>query len=208
MADIVKRTLDQILPLDQRKEVLSLLGTGAAENAQEISEILGIDEAIIVELMNDDEFYMEVCKYTQADMRITHHTVGKATLKHVLKYGENKENPGRLKAYDRLARLVGADGPAVPPDINIFNIETALSDPKEKNVTPPKEEPLEAEFKRSLKNRVKEMPPRRVKGRMDNIPPLEEEVNGNIFEAIVEEEETTYDEDLLFRNSDELDLTQ
>ena len=220
MADIVKRELDQILPLKQRKELLSLIGRGEGEDARELSLMTGIDESIIVELMNDDEFYLEVCNHTQADLRLTHHTMGKKTLKHILQYGENKESPGRLKAYDRLARMVGADQPPAPPNINIFNLEAELSQSVEKNVTPArsyevgreKEDPrpgrdeVSVEFKHSLK-------PRKDRGRMDNIPSLEvdleeeEEVNGNIFEAMEEEREIDDQYEHLFRNSRELDLT-
>jgi hypothetical protein len=211
VSDIVKRTLDAILPLEERKLLLAAIGQGLGENPTELAEALDIDESIIVELMNDEEFYLEVCNYTQASAKLTYHIQGRKTLEHVLKYGENKESPGRLKAFDRLERMIGAGQPPVPPNIFAFGIEAALGQqPTEKVVkgvarrdTPAQEEEEVIELKPSLKKK----PVRRYAPVQEEVE--EEEVNGNIFEAVADDDEPIEDElEFLFRNSRELDLTK
>jgi hypothetical protein len=221
MANIVVRDLDSILPLEQRKELLSAIGNAEGESTQELADLLDIDESIVVELMNNDDFYLEVRNYTQARAKLTYHTKGKKTLEHILMYGENKESPGRLKAFDRLERMIGAGQPPIPADLFAFGLEAALgqmAEAKKEKVVKGRDKPLSDEgakiidvMKEDLKSslRGEKLKPRRVRGRMDDIPALEEDVNGNIFEAMGEDDDDVVEDELehLFRNSRELDLT-
>jgi hypothetical protein len=159
--------------------------------AEDIAEIFPVSEQEAIELLNDDEFYLQIANGTRAKMRMLFNTKGVDVLEKLLDSSESKDN---IAAYDRLAKATGGiqEEKQGVNNFNFFNIEDLLEakEKREKVINIPK-----TEF-----NRVKN--PKTTSRR-------ETEVNGNIFEN---EEEMVQDLECdlesMFGESEELEFDE
>lgn len=125
--ELIKKELTEI----QKKEVLYLITSGEVRTAQDIISILPtLEESLVVQLLNDDMFYNEVCNYTLAKLKLSYHTTGVTKLLQILNSHDNKES---LAALDRLSKLVGAIKEKDNVVINL-SLEDLLEEKKEKKV--------------------------------------------------------------------------
>lgn len=173
-----------------KQEILRAINRGYVNTAEDIAEIFPVSEAEAIELLNDDEFYLQIANGTRAKMRMLYNTRGIDVLEELLYSSESKD---KIAAYDRLAKATGGiqEEKAGVNNFNFFNIEDLLEakEKREKTIDLPK-----TEF-----NRVKSS---------KTSPRRETEVNGNIFENEEEVESDLEEHDLesYFEESEELDF--
>jgi hypothetical protein len=182
---------EQVLP-EVKQEILRAISKGYVNTAEDIAEIFPVSEQEAIELLNDDEFYLQIANGTRAKMRMLYNTKGVDVLEKLLDSSESKDN---IAAYDRLAKATGGiqEEKQGVNNFNFFNIEDLL-EAKEKRVKQ-SSQTIDAEF-----NPVK-------KKKHSNLP--NEEVNGNIFEN--EEEvvqDLEYDIESMFEESEELEFDE
>lgn len=188
--EIQKR--ESILP-EVKQEILRAISRGYVNTAEDIAEIFPVSEAEAIELLNDDEFYLQIANGTRAKMRMLYNTRGIDVLEELLHSSESKD---KIAAYDRLAKATGGiqEEKAGVNNFNFFNIEDLL-EAKEK-----REKVINPEFNRVKKSENKK---KQQTDPSDNI-------NGNIFENETDVEETVedseYDVESMFEESEELDL--
>lgn len=176
----------ETISLEVKQEILRAISRGYVNTAEDIAEIFPVSEAEAIELLNDDEFYLQIANGTRAKMRMLYNTKGVDVLERLL---DSKESRDNIAAYDRLAKATGGiqEEKSGVNNFNFFNIEDLL-EAKEK-----REKVINPEFNP-------------VKKKKHNNPPSEE-VNGNIFEN--EEEENgvdEYDIETMFDESEELEF--
>lgn len=99
----------------------------------EIAETSGLEEYQVIQLLNDDSFYSQICTNTIGKLRLGYHTEGISILLRILRTGDNRE---KLAALDRLTKLIGVVKDI--PNINVkFDLEDLLdnvAERKEKKV--------------------------------------------------------------------------
>lgn len=87
--------------------IIEAITAGDVHTAEDIVEYFGSAKLSLnqaVALLNDEEFYSQICDYTQAGLRLLFHSNAVSVLSDVLLRGDNRE---RLAAYDRLGKAVG-----------------------------------------------------------------------------------------------------
>lgn len=173
-----------------KQEILRAISRGYVNTAEDIAEIFPVSEAEAIELLNDDEFYLQIANGTRAKMRMLYNTKGVDVLERLLDSSESRDN---IAAYDRLAKATGGiqEEKSGVNNFNFFNIEDLL-EAKEKRVKQ-SSQTIEGEF-----NRVKSS---------KTTSRRETEVNGNIFENEEEvEQDLEYSVESLFEENEELDF--
>ena len=203
---------ETVLP-EVRSKILQAINRGYVNTAEEIAELYPneITEAQAVELLNDDEFYLQIANGTRARMRILYNTKGVQLLEDLL---DSRDNKDRIAGYDRLAKATGGiqEEKQGVNNFNFFNIEDLLEakEKREKVINVPEGDisrratrgensersGAERRFNRVKISKKKPKPSRR-----------ETEVNGNIFEN--EEEmvqDLEYDLESMFEESEELEF--
>lgn len=177
-----------------KAKILGAINCGLVNTAADIANLFpDVSEEKAIELLNEDEFYLQIANQTRARMRLLYHTKGTQVLEDLLDSSDNKD---RIAGYDRLAKATGGmqEEKGGVNNFNFFNIEDLL-EAKEKKVRRNEKETIDAEFKPIKKfNRVKT---RAAEG---------SEVNGNIFENEEAEEELEYDIEEMFEESEELEF--
>ena len=192
--EIQKR--ETVLP-EVRSKILQAINRGYVNTAEDIAELYPneITEEQAVELLNEDEFYLQIANGTRARMRILYNTKGVQLLEDLL---DSRDNKDRIAGYDRLAKATGGiqEEKQGVNNFNFFNIEDLLEakEKREKVIDVPKKD-----F-----NRVKIR-----NAKQDNLPI--ENINGNIFENESDEDETVledseYDLESMFEESEELEF--
>ena len=148
-----------------KQAILNAINSGIVNTAEDIASLFPITEQQAVDLLNEDEFYLQIANQTRARMRILYHTKGVQVLEELLGSSDSKD---KIAGYDRLAKATGGmqEEKGGVNNFNFFNIEDLL-EAKEK-----KEKAIETEF-----NRVKIS-----KNKKKQQTPPGEYVNGNIFE--------------------------
>ncbi len=195
---------EQILP-EVKQEILRAISRGYVNTAEDIAEIFPVSEAEAIELLNDDEFYLQIANGTRAKMRMLYNTKGVDVLERLL---DSKESRDNIAAYDRLAKATGGiqEEKSGTNNFNFFNIEDLLEakEKREKTIDLPK-----TEFNRVKSNRSYS---ERSEGSEDSkrTSRRETEVNGNIFDNESNEEEMEqdleYDVESLFEENEELEF--
>jgi hypothetical protein len=176
--------------IEVKQEILRAISRGYVNTAEDIAEIFPVSEQQAIELLNEDEFYLQIANGTRAKMRMLYNTKGVDVLERLLDSKESKDN---IAAYDRLAKATGGiqEEKQGVNNFNFFNIEDLL-EANEKRVKQ-SSQTIDAEFNP-------------VKKKKHNSPPSEE-VNGNIFENEESEvEDAEYDLESMFEESEELDF--
>jgi hypothetical protein len=185
---------EQVSP-EVKQEILRAISKGYVNTAEDIAEIFPVSEQEAIELLNDDEFYLQIANGTRAKMRMLFNTKGVDVLEKLLDSSESKDN---IAAYDRLAKATGGiqEEKQGVNNFNFFNIEDLLEakEKREKVINIPK-----TEFNRVKNSKNK---------KQTNFP--NEEVNGNIFENEEESDIEIGMENLvleeMFEESEELDF--
>lgn len=189
---------EQILP-EVKQEILRAISKGYVNTAEDIAEIFPVSEQEAVELLNDDEFYLQIANGTRAKMRMLFNTKGVDVLEELLDSNESKD---KIAAYDRLVKATGGiqEEKGGVNNFNFFNIEDLL-EAKEKRVKQ-SSQTIEGEFNRVKKSENKK---KQQTNSSDNI-------NGNIFENETDVEETLEDSEYnlesMFEESEELDFDE
>ena len=195
-----------------KQEILRAISRGYVNTAEDIAEIFPVSEAEAIELLNDDEFYLQIANGTRAKMRMLYNTKGIDVLERLL---DSKESRDNIAAYDRLAKATGGiqEEKSGTNNFNFFNIEDLLEakEKREKVIDIPKADISRRATRDENSERDNERRFNRVKNskskKPQNLP--SEEVNGNIFEN--EEEENgvdEYDIETMFEESEELEFDE
>ncbi len=188
-----QQSLPEKVSEEVKQEILRAISRGYVNTAEDIAEIFPVSEAEAIELLNDDEFYLQIANGTRAKMRMLYNTKGVDVLERLL---DSKESRDNIAAYDRLAKATGGiqEEKSGVNNFNFFNIEDLLEakEKREKTIDLPK-----TEF-----NRVKNS---------KTTSRRETEVNGNIFEQDTEEnlvQDSEYDIESMFEESEELEFDE
>lgn len=178
-----------------KQEILRAISRGYVNTAEDIAEIFPVSEAEAIELLNDDEFYLQIANGTRAKMRMLYNTRGIDVLEELLYSSESKD---KIAAYDRLAKATGGiqEEKQGVNNFNFFNIEDLL-EAKEKRVKQ-SSQTIDAEFNRVKNSKSK---------KSQDLP--NETVNGNIFEnEETDVQDLEYDLESYFEESEELDFNE
>lgn len=197
--EIQKR--EQVLP-EVKQEILRAISRGFVNTAEDIAEIFPVSEQEAIDLLNDDEFYLQIANGTRAKMRMLYNTKGVDVLEKLL---DSEKSADNIAAYDRLAKATGGiqEERSGVNNFNFFNIEDLL-EAKEKRVKQ-SSQIIDAEFN-SVKKKKHNNPPDE-KCSFNSERSEDEEVNGNIFENENIEDEIGMENlvlDEMFEESEEL----
>lgn len=187
---------ETVLP-EVRAKVLKAINSGFVNTAEDIAELYPeeITEQQAIELLNEDDFYLQIANQTRAKMRILYNTKGVQVLEELL---DSKDSKDKIAGYDRLAKATGGiqEEKNSTNNFNFFNIEDLL-EAKEKKV---RQSEQTIELPKNSFNRVKKSGSKKKQQVHSN-----EFVNGNIFENEADDEEVEYALEEMFEESEELE---
>lgn len=126
---LVKKELSEL-----EKDILKVISTSEISTPGEISNILDVEESLIVEILNNDEFYNYICASSMSIMRLAYHS---KAIPHLIRDLDTEVK--FYDSYDRLIKAIGngkdnsSEGMKVSLEVLLKNNSAEV---KEKDVTP------------------------------------------------------------------------